>query len=277
MAVLTVAHLNVYSGAQLLVRDLSFQVSAGEVLGLIGPNGAGKSTVIKAIAQVRRYQGQIMLNGLALAQLPPLIRARRVAYLSQEDAVQWPLTVADFVSLGRHPHRSSWWRGGGQLREADQAAIATALRDTDTWTLRQRPLPTLSGGERARVRLARVLAVEAELVLADEPLAALDPRHQLQIMALLRAQCQRGISIVLVLHDLTLASRFCDRLLLLDHGHLSASGTADGVLTDAKLRAVYGIAAVTGEHQQQKYVLPWAAIPEKSCQLSVKTAFPADN
>lgn len=258
MNVLTIQHLNVYSGAQHLVRELSFQLGAGELLGLIGPNGAGKSTVIKAIAQVRRYQGQMTLNGLALATLPPLERARRVAYLSQEDALQWSLTVEDFVSLGRYPHRSGW----GELRAADQTAIATALRDTDTWALRQRLLPTLSGGERARVRLARVLAVEAELVLADEPLAALDPRHQLQLMALLRAQCQRGISIVLVLHDLTLASRFCDQLLLLHHGQRVAFGAPDAVLTDAKVRAVYQIAAVTGEYQQQKYVLPWSAVPE---------------
>ncbi|MBK1642788.1 ABC transporter [Chromatium okenii] len=257
-AALSVTALTVHSGQRQLVQALSFQVQRGELLGVIGPNGAGKSTVIKAIAQVQRYHGQITLNGQILATLPPLERARRVAYLSQEDALQWALTVEDFVSLGRYPHRR-WWSDERQ-RATDHAAIARALHVTDTWALRQRPVTTLSGGERARVRLARVLAVEAALVLADEPLAALDPRHQLQLMALLQTHCRAGISIILVLHDLTLASRFCDRLLLLQHGQLIASGAPTAVLTAANLRTVYGIAAVAGEYQNQAYLLPWAAV-----------------
>ncbi|MGB5833614.1 MAG: ABC transporter ATP-binding protein [Thiohalocapsa sp.] len=258
MSLLEVAGLSVRIGGKTLVRDLSFELGDGELLGLIGPNGAGKSTVVKAIAQLLHYQGQIRLQAEALHQLPARERARRLAYLSQDDPVQWPISVQDLVGLGRHPYRGSWWRGGGGPSSADQAAIESALRVTDAWQLRDRRFTELSGGERARTRLARVLAVGAPLILADEPFAALDPRHQLQVMALLRNHCRGGASVVLVLHDLTLASRFCDRLLLLHQGERFAAGSASEVLNRDNLRQVYGIRAVMGEYQQQGYILPWA-------------------
>ncbi|MBK1694743.1 ABC transporter [Chromatium weissei] len=257
MNLLHVTDCSVQIGGKTLVQPLSFRLGSGELLGLIGPNGAGKSTLIKAIAQLLPYQGAMALRGAAIDTLTAPQRARQLAYLSQEHSVQWPITVQDLVRLGRHPYRGSWWRGASQQNAANEAAIAKAMRVTDVWALRERRLTELSGGERARVRLARMLAVNAPLLLADEPVAALDPRHQLEVMALLRKQCQRGASVIVVLHDLTLASRFCDRLLLLHHGELVASGAPDAVLNAENLRRVYGIEAVIGEHAQQRYLVPW--------------------
>ncbi len=259
MILLAVKSLSVHLGGRTLVADVDLHVGSGELVGLIGPNGAGKSTVLKATAQLLPHQGDIRFDGQPLARLGAQERARRLAYLSQDDQVQWPISVADLVALGRHPHRSGW---GGRLGALDRVAIDAAMHAADVWTLRGRRADQLSGGELARVRLARVLAVQAPLLLADEPVAALDPRHQLEVMALLRSHCAAGGGAIVVLHDLTLASRFCDRLLLLNHGCLVAAGTVDSVLAPVNLRSVYGIAAVTGQHQGQTYIVPWARVAE---------------
>jgi iron complex transport system ATP-binding protein len=255
VSLLTVQDLSVRIGGRALVSDVQLTVGPGELLGLIGPNGAGKSTVVKAVAQLLPYHGEIWLDGQPARHLGSRARARRLAYLSQEDQVQWPITVQELVALGRYPHRAPWAGGDGP---ADLAAVEQALRAADVWELRRRRADQLSGGERARARLARVLAVQAPLILADEPVAALDPRHQLEVMALLRAHCAVGGGAVVVLHDLTLASRFCDRLLLLDQGLPVAAGAVDAVLTESNLAAVYGVAAVTGVHEGQTYIVPWA-------------------
>jgi iron complex transport system ATP-binding protein len=268
MTLLELDGLSVKLGARRLVRDLSVRLAAGELLGLIGPNGAGKSTLLKAMVQLLPYTGRMRLLGEDAQQLPARERARRLAYLSQEDRVQWPITVENLVALGRHPHHPSWrgagWMGGGsQLGANDREAIETALRTTDIWPLRARRASELSGGERARARLARALAVEAPLLLADEPVAALDPRHQLKVMQYLRAYCtplHGGRGVIVVMHDLTLASRFCDRLLLLHQGEPVALGPPQVVLSPERLQAVYAIRAVTDCLDGQHYVLPWAAI-----------------
>jgi iron complex transport system ATP-binding protein len=255
MSLLSVQSLTVHLGGRDLLRGLDLALHAGELLGLIGPNGAGKSTAVKAIARLLPHSGTVRLGGRPLRQLSSREQARAIAYLSQDDQVQWPITVAELVALGRYPHRAGW---GGGLGAADAEAVAAALHAADVWSLRERRADQLSGGERARARLARVLAVQAPLVLADEPVAALDPRHQLEVMALLRRHCADGGAAIVVLHDLTLASRFCDRLLLLDRGEPVALGPVDAVLTDANLQAVYGVKAVTGEHDGQTYIVPWA-------------------
>jgi iron complex transport system ATP-binding protein len=252
---LTVQGLSVSLGGHALAAGVDLCVEPGELLGLIGPNGAGKSTVLKAIAQLLPYRGEVRLGTDRLDRIAARDRARAVAYLSQDDQLQWPISVAELVALGRYPHRSGW---GGGLGAADHAAVDRAMRAADVWTLRGRRADQLSGGERARARLARVLAVEAPLILADEPVAALDPKHQLQVMALLRTHCAGGGSGIVVLHDLTLASRFCDRLLLLDEGRPVAYGAVADVLTAQHLHDVYGIDVVTGMHNGQTYIVPWA-------------------
>lgn len=243
-------------GGQTRLQPQTLALDAGQLLGLIGPNGAGKSTLIKAIAQLVRHTGECRLGGVALEHTPARERARKLAYLSQDDRLQWPISVQDLVALGRHPYQGTWWQAGA-VSAVDRQAIAAALQATDVWHLRARRADTLSGGERARARLARVLAVEAPLLLVDEPVAALDPRHQLSAMGLLRRQCAAGAAVIVVLHDLTLASRFCDRLLLLDDGAAVASGSVEEVLSERHLRRVYGIRALTGAHGQERYVVPW--------------------
>ncbi len=249
--------VEVQLGGRVVIHALSCTLEAGECLGIIGPNGAGKSTLLKAIVQLVRYRGRIWLGDEPLERLGQDRRARWLAYLSQADRLSWPLAVYDLVALGRQPYRRGW-RWGEDLSETDRRAIEEAMRATDCWSLRARSLETLSGGERARVRLARALAVEAPVLLADEPIAALDPRHQLEVMTLLRAQTQAGKTVGLILHDLTLASRFCNRLLLLQQGRLIALGSPAQVLSPEHLRAVYGIEALMGSVQGETYILPWS-------------------
>ncbi|ANY62267.1 ABC transporter [Comamonas aquatica] len=259
MRTLSVESLQVAWRGQTCVQDLSFQVQSGELLALIGPNGAGKSTVLRALAQLLPHQGRVLLDGEDLARLAPHQRARRLAYLAQGDQVAWPLQVRDFVALGRLPHQGRWRLASAS--KTDQNAVDAALSAMHLTDMAERHLHALSGGERARARLARAMAVQAPLLLADEPVAALDPYHQLSVMELLRAQCNAGHAVVVVLHDLTLASRFCDRVLLLQGGQAVACGAPRHVLTPAHLQRVYQVQAMHGEHESQGYVLPWRCRP----------------
>ncbi|MRT18923.1 ABC transporter ATP-binding protein [Comamonas sp. CAH-2] len=259
MRTLSVESLQVAWRGQTCVQDLSFQVQSGELLALIGPNGAGKSTVLRALAQLLPHQGRVLLDGEDLARLAPHQRARRLAYLAQGDQVAWPLQVRDFVALGRLPHQVRWRLAS--TSKTDKNAVDAALSAMHLTDMAERHLHALSGGERARARLARAMAVQAPLLLADEPVAALDPYHQLSVMELLRAQCNAGHAVVVVLHDLTLASRFCDRVLLLQGGRAVACGAPRHVLTPAHLQRVYQVQAMHGEHESQGYVLPWRCRP----------------
>ncbi|WP_116091569.1 ABC transporter ATP-binding protein [Sphingomonas crusticola] len=225
---------------------------AGGVIGLIGPNGAGKSTLVRAIAGLIPHEGAILIDGTAIDSLSPRERARQIAYLPQGQNVHWPLTVERLVALGRLPHLAPFARPAA----ADQAAVEAALERTDLLGLRTRPIDQLSGGERARTLLARALAVEAPLLLADEPLAALDPAHQIEVMALLRGEAARGATVIAVLHDLTIAARWCDRLLLIDEGRLVADGPPREVLTADRIGSVYGVSAFIGEIEGQPLVVP---------------------
>ncbi|WP_420139918.1 ABC transporter ATP-binding protein [Sphingomonas sp.] len=221
------------------------------VIGLIGPNGAGKSTLIRAIAGLMAYEGVITIDGRP-APLAARERARRIAYLPQGQTIHWPLTVERLVALGRLPHLAPFARPGA----VDGVAIAAALERTELTALRDRPIDQLSGGERARVLLARALAVEAPLLLADEPLAALDPSHQIEVMGLLRGEAARGATVIAVLHDLTIAARWCDRLLILNEGRLVADGSPDVVLNAERIAAVYGVTAHLGRSGGAPIVVP---------------------
>lgn len=238
-------------GGRRVVADVSATLDGG-VIGLIGPNGAGKSTLVRAIAGLIPSEGTIVIDDLTVAEMPLRARARRIAYLPQGQSVHWPLTVERLVALGRLPHLAPFAQPGA----VDADAIERALARTDLLALRARPVDQLSGGERARVLLARALAVEAPLLLADEPLAALDPAHQLEVMALLRAEAARGATVIAVLHDLTVAARWCDRLLLLDRGTLVADGRPRDVLTADRIGAVYGVSAYVGEAEGAPLIVP---------------------
>jgi len=251
---LAASSLTVRREGSTLLDQVDLQVKAGEVLGVIGPNGAGKSTLLKVLAGVLQPDaGSLRLLQQPYAAIAPRSRARLLAYLEQRPHVQWPLSVAQVVALGRLPHSGLPDFGG-------QQALAAAMAATDTSALALREFNTLSEGEKLRVNLARVLATQPQLILADEPVAALDPWHQLQMLELLRTLAAQGLGIVVVLHDLTLAARYCHRLQLLEQGCTVACGTPAEVLSAGHLARVYRVEAALSE--DQRYVLLHGRLPD---------------
>ncbi|MEH3046751.1 ABC transporter ATP-binding protein [Sphingomonas adhaesiva] len=236
--------LGVTLGQRHVVRDVSLAWQAGTFVGVLGPNGAGKSTLVRALLGLLPHSGTVAIDGAPRAALSRAEIARRIAYLPQGQTLHWPVTVERLVALGRLPHLAPFSR----LSPADRDAVAAAMARADVAHLAHRTATELSGGERARVLLARALAVGAPALIADEPLASLDPAHQIEGMELLRAQADAGGLVVAVLHDLTLAARFCDRVLVLANGVVAADGTPRDVLTPALLAQVYGITAFAGEN-----------------------------
>ena len=218
-------------GGLLAVNELSFSVEAGAIHGLIGPNGAGKSTFLKTLVGFKPLVGgAVTLDERPLASVPLGERARRIAYLEQEGRIEWRLSVRDVVALGRRPHRA----GFGFSSALDAAAVARALAAVEMTGFADAPATELSAGERARVLLARALAVEAPILLADEPTASLDPYHQLLVMETLKAKADAGGAVLVVLHDLALAARFLFRReLFLDRGERArVDEPAMGVVRD---------------------------------------------
>ncbi|MFP4125205.1 MAG: ABC transporter ATP-binding protein [Alphaproteobacteria bacterium] len=254
MTVLAVEDLDVAIGGVSIVEEVSFGATGGELVGLIGPNGAGKSTVIRAITHlVRPSRGRVTLDGVDIRRLAGRELARRLAYLPPGHIVNWPMLVEHLVGLGRLPHRRPLT--GPSVR--DNEAVSEALRRADVAHLKHRVALTLSSGERARAMLARALAVEAAVLLADEPVTSLDPYHQLQVMELLRDIARSGHLVLCVLHDLPLAARFCDRLILMNAGRVVAEGPPGEVLAPGNLATAYGVVALHGEHEAEPFVLPW--------------------
>lgn len=254
MVTLSIEGLHVTLGGAPVLNGIDCALQPGMVTGIIGPNGAGKSTLLRAMTNLLpATAGRALLNGRPVETIDEPERARLIAYLPQGQNVHWPLTVERLVALGRLPHLAPFSR----LTDSDHEAIDRAMAEADVLHLANRVATELSGGERSRVLLARALSVEAPALIVDEPLAALDPGHQLATMALLQRQAQAGKLVVVVMHDLTMASRFCDRLLLIAQGRLAADGTAADVLSADILRTVYGVEALIGEREGQRYVLPW--------------------
>ncbi|PNP93719.1 ABC transporter ATP-binding protein [Sphingobium sp. SA916] len=232
--------LSVRLGRHPAVSGVDLALGPGELVGIIGPNGAGKSTLIRAmLGLVKRENGSVLIDGADSARLGRQQIARRIAYLPQGQTLHWPLAVERLVALGRLPHLGPLSR----LSVEDEALIDAALMRADALHLKGRVATELSGGERARVLLARALAVGAPALIADEPLAALDPGHQIDVMDLLRAEARAGSLVVTVLHDLGMAARYCDRLVLMDRGSPVADGAPLDVLTAGHLAKVYGISA----------------------------------
>jgi iron complex transport system ATP-binding protein len=236
-----------------VLDDVSIGFEKGNIIGLIGPNGAGKSTLLRVLAQLQKPDvGTIEIDGVNATKIASNNFAKKVTYLPQTGVCHWPLTVERLVALGRYPHQDSQ-----QLSELDMQAVEQAIVETDIEHLIGRSVNTLSGGERARVMLARALATQADILLADEPIVALDPRHQIDVMVLLKALAQKGKTVVVVLHELHLAMRYCDRLVLLDNGQKVSEGLAKGVLSADNLQTVYGVDAIYGEHEGSEWILPW--------------------
>lgn len=253
MVSVTIDALAVDLGHRAVLRNVSAAVQAGEFIGIIGPNGAGKSTLVRAmLGLVQPGAGEVRINGKPVPSLTPREIAKALAYLPQGQTLHWPLTAERLVALGRLPHLAPLSR----ISAEDRAIIAEALQRADVGHLATRIATELSGGERARVMLARALAVGARGLVVDEPLAALDPGHQIDVMELLAREADGGALVVAVLHDLTMAARYCSRLLLMDGGRLVADGAPAEVLTEERLRSVYGITAMIDTSNGAPVVVP---------------------
>jgi iron complex transport system ATP-binding protein len=223
-----------------VLSGISLRLRPGALTVVVGPNGAGKSTLLRTLGGlVVPEDGRVAFDGTVLQRMRPSERARAIAYLPQGGAIAWPLPVEEVVALGRMPHGER----PGSLRPEGRQAVADAIAQVGLSGFEPRPASDLSGGERARVLLARALAVGAPVLLADEPVAALDPRHQLVVLEVLKARAAAGGTAVAVMHDLGLAARFADEIVLLEAGRLRAYGAPAEVLTPAALAESFGIAA----------------------------------
>lgn len=229
---LTLDKVTVRRGECPVVDAVSATINQGECIGLIGPNGAGKTTLMRGALGLLPHEGSSSLSGLAAAE-----RARAVAWLPQAREIAWPMTVETVVALGRIPHLPR----GAKLREQDRAAVDDALEQMDLTGFAERFANQLSGGEQARVLIARALAQDTPLLMVDEPIAGLDPAHQISTMETFAALAEAGKSVIVSLHDLGLAARHCTRILMLSQGRLVADGTPAETLTPERLRDVFGI------------------------------------
>ncbi|OQM76950.1 ABC transporter ATP-binding protein [Manganibacter manganicus] len=252
MSLLSVNDLKVSLGGKPVLKGLSLDISAGEFVGLIGPNGAGKSTLLRSVLGFVAHQGGVSIGGRDASAMMARERAQQIAYLPQERDIAWPVSVEMLVMLGRFPHLGAFAAPG----EADRAIADAAMRRMEVDGFRDRPATALSGGERARVLIARALAQDAPLLLADEPAAGLDPSHQITLMRTFAALAAEGHGVVASMHDLGIAARWCSRLILLDQGIVVADGAPRAVLTPERLRAVYRIEAFVGEAGGGPVLLP---------------------
>ncbi len=230
-----------YGRGQAGLHGVSLDVARGGLVGVIGPNGSGKTTLLRLLAGLLpAASGRITIDGRDIAEMARRDLARRIAVVPQETRLSFEYSVLEVVLMGRYPHL-----GPFELESPDDVAIARdALAATGTLTLADRPFPTLSGGEKQRVIIASALAQAADLMLLDEPTAALDPGYQIEIAALLRSlNAVRGVTIVVATHDLNLAAGLCRHLLLLREGRVLAAGPTDTVLTRESVRALYNVEA----------------------------------
>ncbi|SER71764.1 iron complex transport system ATP-binding protein [Tranquillimonas rosea] len=235
MTVLSLDALSVSLRGRPVLRDATLSVGAGELVGLIGPNGAGKTTLMRAALGLLGARGRS-----SLAALPARERARTAAWMPQSREIAWPVTVETLVMLGRLPHMA----GGQRPAAADHASVDRALARMELDPLRHRTATRLSGGEQARVLIARALAQETPLILADEPIAGLDPAYQIATMQTFAGLAASGHAVVVSLHDLPLAARHCTRLVMMDRGRIVADGAPDAVLTPERLAEVFHVRAL---------------------------------
>jgi iron complex transport system ATP-binding protein len=252
-------------GLNWVLRDVTLDVEPGGILGIVGPNGSGKTSLLKLLAKLAVPQrGGIALFGTSLARLSQEEMAKTVAFVPQESAQMFPFTVAETVLMGRFPHRrrTGWNLGFGWEDREDCAAAAQAMAIMDIGHLASRAITDLSGGERQRTVIARALAQTPRVMLLDEPTAFLDLQHQIDICSVLRRLCdERGLTVVIVSHDLNLASQYCDRVVMLKEGRVSALGTPSEVMSVERLREVYGCDVLIDAHPESG--LPRITLPRQ--------------
>lgn len=228
------------------VDEVTLEVPGGACTAVLGPNGSGKSTLLRLLlGTLAPARGELSLDGRPLAEWGREEVARAVGVVPQGEEAVFPITVREVVAMGRYPHLGPWRRE----RDADRAAVERAMRRCDVLAFAARPLSTLSGGERQRARVARALAQEPATLALDEPTAALDVSHEMAIFELLRDLGRAGTTVLLVTHNLNLAARYADRLVLLDRGRVAAQGAPAEVLTRETVERVYGWPVRIGRHE----------------------------
>lgn len=245
------SNLSLRRGGRLILDDVSGDLEAGKVTAILGANGAGKSTLLHCLAGLQPsddgtvHLGERPLSGISLRE-----RARRLGFLPQRGEVHWNLSVHALVALGRIAHS-----GGGELTGEDERVIASVMKQMDIMHLAQRQVLTLSGGEQARVLFARVLAGEPEWLLADEPLASLDPAHQMDLLRILADVAKGGTGVAVVMHDVNHAACIGNQIVTMREGRILAAGPSEEILTVDMLSSVYGIEfeKISGQHD---YFIP---------------------
>ncbi len=256
---LSFAGVSATYGGRAALSDVTAKFEHGKVTGIVGPNGAGKTTLLRAgLNLLSLAKGTVTVEDRALGDWSREALARAIAYLPQGGEAHWPLLARDLVMLGRLPYRGHF----SSPSDADVQAVRDAMVRADVLGFAGRRVDELSAGERARVLFARALATKARILLADEPAAYLDPAHQLRLMALLREEAARGTAVAVTLHDLALASRHCDEILVLREGRVAADGPPETALSDATLAGVFGIAAQRTEDPAggRAAIAPWSLI-----------------
>ncbi len=250
------ASLGMGAGKRVVLHDMTLDIAAGEWTSIVGPNGAGKSTLLKCLAGVLPHSGTVTLLGKPMHSLPSRERARQLAWLGQNETSADDLTVWDVAMLGRLPHQA--WLAPPSA--ADKRAVEEALRATQAWEWRDRALGQLSGGERQRVLLARALAVQAQVLLMDEPLANLDPPHQADWLSVVRKLVNQGTTVVSVLHEISMALQ-ADHLVVMDKGRILHQGRcADAATHQALIDVFDGRIAIHAIGDQ------WVALPERKIE-----------
>lgn len=248
--------ITVIRGSRRIVDNADLTLNAGELTVLAGPNGAGKTTLARAMAGLIAAEGSIAFDGTSLHTLTPRVRARAISYLPQGHEFHWPMRVDSIVALGREPHADPF----SQMSAKDRIAIERAMEATDVGGFSARLVTTLSGGEQARVAIARALATEAAVLIADEPTASLDERHQLIVMDLLQKIAHQGAAVLAIIHDLALAMRFADRVVVMDKGRIAANDTPTLALTPDRIAEVFGISVNRVETPDGPLLLPSRAL-----------------
>jgi iron complex transport system ATP-binding protein len=238
-------------GDRAVLSDVSFTLEEGTVLGVVGPNGCGKTTLIKCLDRILEPRGTVKIRGRGIADYHGNELARTVAYVPQALSIGMAMTVLEVVLMGRTPH-VRW-----SVSDDDLSLVTETISRLGIGHLAFRKLTQVSGGERQKVMIARALVQNPSLLLLDEPTSALDVRHQLEVMALIRSVVdERNIGALAAIHDLNLAARFCDSVIVLHEGTVRAAGEPGQLLTPALIREVYGIRALVGREEGLPFILP---------------------
>ena len=244
MTKLSLSNIGLSITSKVILESINLELNSGELVVLLGANGAGKSSVLRsALGLAQVSAGESLIDEQLVTTLSSANRAKKVAYLPQKRPLAWPIKVFDVVSLGRYAYGVNL----GRLKNDDLESVELAITSCGLEQLRNRRVDTLSGGEAARVHVARAFAANAALLLADEPTAALDPKHQLDVMQLIRRYVDMGGGALVVGHEASLAARFADRLVWMRDGGIIADGTVKETMTAAMMAEIYGVSAQIGE------------------------------